>query len=155
MARDQSRLGLIDYVLMGLGSGLAAYTAGMSISREDTAQFLATGVVAGTALSYFLRTLLGRTPLVKVDGVLYAAAFACAIVGFPTLNALLPEEGFARDVMMAGILAWMIVLGSALTWRDGTLLFQAIPSVALFGLVGCYDTYAAAPYLFLDRKSVV
>ena len=147
-ARDQSRLNLIDYALMAVGSGLAAYTAGMSIGREDTAQFLAFGVFLGTALSYLVRTLLGNSAVVKVDGILYAAAIGCAVVGFGSLNGLLPEEGFARDVMMAGILAWMLVLGSALTWRDGTLLFQAIPSVALFGLVGCYDTYALAPYLF-------
>ena len=146
--RDQSRLNLIDYALMGVGSGLAAYTAGMSIGREDTAQFLAFGVLLGTALSYLVRTLLGSRSIVKVDGILYAAAIGCAVVGSGTLNGFLPEEGFARDVMMAGILAWMLVLGSALTWRDGTLLFQAIPSVALFGLVGCYDTYALAPYLF-------
>ncbi len=146
--RDQSRLNLIDYALMGLGSGLAAYTAGMSIGREDTAQFLATGVILGTALSYLVRTLLGSTSVVKVDGILYAAAIVCAVIGNPVLNGFLPEEGFARDVMMAGILAWMLVLGSILTWRDGTLLFQAIPSVALFGLVGCYDTYANAPYMF-------
>ena len=147
-SRDQSRLGLIDYVLMGVGSCLAAYTAGMSIGRQDTAQFLATGVLAGTALSYLVRTLLGNTSVVKVDGILYAAAIGCAIVGFNVLNSFLPDEGFARDVMMAGVLSWMIVLGSVLTWRDGTLLFQAIPSVALFGLVGCYDTYLYAPYLF-------
>ena len=146
--RDQSRLNLIDYALMGLGSSLAAYTAGMSIGREDTAQFLATGTLLGTALSYLVRTLFGNTSAVKVDGILYSAAIGCAVVGFPTLNGLLPDEGFARDVMMAGVLAWMIVLGSVMTWRDGTLLFQAIPSVALFGLVGCYDTYAWAPYLF-------
>lgn len=147
-ARDQSRLNLIDYVLMAVGSGLAAYTAGMAINRPDTAQFLGIGVVAGTGLSYLIRTILGNTAFVKVDGILYAAAIACAIVGFPVLNGMLPEEGFARDVMMAGVLAWMLVLGSVLTWRDGTLLFQAIPSVALFGLVGCYDTYSLAPYLF-------
>jgi transglutaminase-like putative cysteine protease len=147
-SRDQSRLNLIDYALMGLGSGLAAYTAGMAISRPDTAQFLAVGVAAGTALSYLVRTLLGSTSIVKVDGILYAAAIVCAVIGFPVLNSFLPDEGFARDVMMAGVLAWMLVLGSVLTWRDGTLLFQAIPSVALFGLVGCYDTYAGAPYMF-------
>ena len=147
-AKDQSRLNLIDYALMGVGAGLAAYTAGMSIGREDTAQFLAVGVIVGTALSYLIRTLLGNTAIVKVDGILYAAAIGCAVVGFGTLNGFLPEDGFARDVMMAGILAWMLVLGSVMTWRDGTLLFQAIPSVALFGLVGCYDTYAMAPYLF-------
>lgn len=146
--RDQSRLNLIDYGLMGFGSCLAAYTAGMSIGREDTAQFLAVGVLLGTGLSYLVRTLLGQTSVVKVDGILYAAAIAAAVVGFPTLNGFLPEEGFARDVMMAGILSFMIVLGSVVAWRDGTLLFQAIPSVALFGLVGCYDTYAMAPYLF-------
>ena len=146
--RDQSRLGLIDYLLMGVGSSFAAYTAGMSIGRQDTAQFLAVGVLVGTSLSYLVRTLLGNTAVVKVDGILYAAAILCAIVGFNALNGLLPDEGFARDVMMAGVLSWMIVLGSVLTWRDGTLLFQAIPSVALFGLVGCYDTYLYAPYLF-------
>lgn len=146
--RDQSRLNFIDYALMGLGSCLAAYTAGMAIGHEDTAQFLATGVILGTALSYLVRTLLGSTSVVKVDGILYAAAIVCAVIGNPVLNGFLPDEGFGRDVMMAGILAWMLVLGSILTWRDGTLLFQAIPSVALFGLVGCYDTYANAPYMF-------
>ena len=146
--RDQSRLNLIDYGLMGLGSCLAAYTAGMAIGHEDTAQYLATGVLVGTALSYLMRSLLGSTAVVKVDGILYAAAIGCAIVGYPTLNGFLPDEGFVHDVMMAGILSFMIVLGSVVTWRDGTLLFQAIPSVALFGLVGCYDTYVYAPYLF-------
>ena len=146
--RDQSRLNIIDYALMGIGAGLAAFTAGMSIGRQDTAQFLLFGVLLGTALSYLVRTLFASTSVIKVDGILYAAAIGCAVVGFTTLNGLLPEEGFARDVMMAGILAWMLVLGSAVTWRDGTLLFQAIPSVALFGLVGCYDTYPLAPYLF-------
>ena len=133
---------------MGLGSGLAAFTAGMSIGHEDTAQYLATAVLVGTALSFVMRTLLSNTAAVKVDGILYAAAIGCAVVGFNTLNSFLPDEGFVRDVMMAGILAFMIVLGSVVTWRDGTLLFQAIPSVALFGLVGCYDTYIYAPYLF-------
>ena len=147
-SRDQSRLNLIDYALMALGASLAVYTAGMSIGREDTAQFLALGVLLGTTLSYAVRALFGNTAVVRVDGVLYAAAIGCAVVGFPTLNAFLPEEGFARDVLMAGVLSFMLVLGSAVSWRDGTLLFQAIPSVALFGLVGCYDTYAYAPYLF-------
>ena len=146
--RDQSRLNLIDYALMGLGASLAAFTAGMSIGRTDTAEFLAIGVLMGTALAYLMRSIFANTSVVRVDGILYAAAVACAIIGQPVLNGFLPEEGFARDVMMAGILAWMLVLGSVLAWRDGTLLFQAIPSVALFGLVGCYDTYVYAPYLF-------
>lgn len=42
----------------------------------------------------------------------------------------------------------MLSLASFVCWRDATLLFQSVPCIALFGLVGTYDTFKASPYLF-------
>jgi len=61
---------------------------------------------------------------------------------------MLPQGGFPRQLMAASWLGWMLVLGSFVTWRDATLLFQAIPSIALFGLVGCYDTFRDVTFAF-------
>lgn len=145
---DQSRLGPIDSALMAVGSCLAVYSGGMAIGKGDVALFFVYATLAGTVISLAFRTLLAGSSALKVDGILYAGAVLSAPFLAVRLNAALPNEGFPREVITAAVLCWMIVFGSALAWRDGTLLFQAIPSVALFGLVGCYDTYTDAPALF-------
>ncbi|MFQ3677545.1 MAG: transglutaminase domain-containing protein, partial [Fimbriimonadaceae bacterium] len=49
---------------------------------------------------------------------------------------------------VTGILAWMLALGSFAGWRDSTMAFQAVPGLALFGLVGAFNTFLAAPIVF-------
>lgn len=146
--RASGRIGLIDYVAMAVGSSLAAYSTGMAVSQPKVGQFFAMGICGGTVIAFILRTLLSRFSIVKADGVLYAAATVAGLLLAPGMNASLPDGGFPREVLTGGFLCWMLLMGSMFTWRDGTLLFQAIPSIALFGLVGCYDTFKSVPFFF-------
>ncbi|HEY0867990.1 MAG TPA: hypothetical protein VGE01_11450, partial [Fimbriimonas sp.] len=146
--RDKSQIGLIDYGLVGMGSILAVYSAGMAISEPSIGIFSASLIAFGMLFSYVLRTVLARTKLLNGDGIVYALAVVLSLVLSQDLNRLMPAEGFPREVAIAGALSWMLILGSFSAWRDGTLLFQAIPAIALFGLVGCYDTFRAVIYAF-------
>jgi hypothetical protein len=120
----------------------------MAVGQPDVARFFVYAIVAGTAFSLIVRKLFGQSKFIKIDAYLYAAATVAAVAFTPRLNPYLPGEGIPADTLTAGWLCWMLSFGSALTWRDRTLLFQAVPTIALFGLVGCYDTYKIAPFLF-------
>ena len=146
--RDQSKFGAIDYVLMAAGNCFGAYSAGMSMNQPDIAWFFVYAILGGSLFSLLVRRLFGETRLVRVDAFLYAGATISAVLLTPVLNSWLPGDGIPQDVFTAGWLCWMLAFGSALTWRDRTLLFQAVPTIALFGLVGCYDTYSSAPFMF-------
>lgn len=146
--RDLSRMGSIDYLLMTIGSCLAAFSGGMSISQPEIAWFNIQLILVGAFTSIVVRKLALRTWLVKIDGALYALALVGTFYFRADLNALMPDGGFPREVASAGWLCWMLIIGSFCTWQDSTLLFQAIPSIALFGLVGCYDTFRNVVFAF-------
>jgi hypothetical protein len=148
IGRDRSRIGSLDYTLTAAGGVLAVWSGGMSIGSPEVGWFCAMLVLLGTLLSFAARTLLKKTPVIAVDGILYAGAVIFAIMMLPSLNDLLPGGGFPTALRVAAMLCWMIVLGSFFTWRDGTLLFQSIPAIALFGLVGCYDTFRNVTFAF-------
>jgi transglutaminase-like putative cysteine protease len=138
----------IDYILIGAMCALALYSAGQAIN-QPAAGWVFLGVLAvGTTTSYFLGRLLKGTPFVVLDAWIYIAAALCAVFFEPALNQLLPEEAIPQEIWTCGLLAWMLALGSFGTWRDGPLLFQAVPGLALFGLVGIYDTFPEAPFYF-------
>lgn len=148
LVRDRGRIGPIDYLLTAVGSVLAVYSGGMSIGSPAISTFAATFVVLGTLFSYSVRILAEKSLVVKADGVLYGFAIVAAVFFSTELGQFMPEGGFPRQLVTGGILTWMLIFGSFLSWRDGTLLFQAIPSIALFGLVGCYDTFRSATFAF-------
>lgn len=146
--RDRSRIGLFDFLLIGTGSSLAAWSAGQSIGNTDISWFFVRLVLFGTAVSYLMRTAFKGGWVLKLDGILYALGAAGAVYFALPLNAMLPGDTFPRELVAAGWLGWMLSFGAFLTWRDGTLLFQAVPAIALFGLVGCYDTYRDVVWTF-------
>jgi hypothetical protein len=146
--RDMSSLGLLDYILMGFGSSLAVWSAGMSVGSERIALFSSSLVVAGTLFSYLVRFLAKGSKFVLADGVLYTIAGLASAIYAGTLMSIMPQGGFPRELFSAGWLSWMMIFGSFVGWRDSTLLFQAVPAIALFGLVGCYDTYRAVIFPF-------
>ncbi len=147
-ARDRSQINAIDYMLMGVGSCLAAFSGGMSIGQPSVAGFFVAVILVGTSFSLLVRTLIKKSWLLKVDGLFYALGLILAIVFITDLNGMLDQGGFPKPLISAAWLCWMLALGSFATWRDGTLLFQAVPSIALFGLVGCYDTYRDVTFPF-------
>jgi transglutaminase-like putative cysteine protease len=146
--RSGAKLGWLDYLLTAIGSILAVYSAGMSIDTPSIGIYCGGFIVVGTLCSFTIKALAGSTKAVRADGVLYAIAAIGAIIFAPSLMALLPDGGFPIQMVAAGGLCWMLIFGSFLSWGDSTLLFQAVPGIALFGLVGCYDTYRNVVFAF-------
>lgn len=146
--RDLSRIGWTDYLLMTLGSCLAAFSGGMAIQIPAVGAFSVIAIFLGAICSFAVRAIFLQSPVLKWDGYLYAAGIVAAFAFGSRLQVLMPEGGYPVDVMAAGWLAWMLIFGSFFTWQDNTLLFQAIPSVAMLGLVGVYDTFKDIRYFF-------
>jgi transglutaminase-like putative cysteine protease len=146
--RDLSRIGALDYALMTVGSCLAAMSGGLSVVMPNVGAFAVFGIVIGACMSYAARIVLLRSPLVRIDGFLYAAAMIASFVFGSRLQSFMPDGGYTQDVMAAGWLTWMLILGSFFTWQDSTLLFQAVPSIALFGLAGIYGTFDGVTFAF-------
>lgn len=144
----RSEVNFLDYLLVALGGILPLYSVGMALSRPEIG-FAFIGIVAlGTLVSGLVGTLWRNRKWVQLDGVLYFVAAFAAIMFVRQLNVVLPQEGFPRELVVTGILAWMLALGSFVGWRDSTMAFQAVPGLALFGLVGAFNTFLAAPIVF-------
>lgn len=133
---------------MGAGCCFALYAAGMAVGAPESGQVFVLLVAIGGCVSYLIRRVFESRKLIKFDALFYTVAAACGIFFSSNLNSVLPGDGIPQDVTTAGWLCWMMAAGSFFIWRDRTLLFQAVPTIALFGLVGCYDTYAPAPFFF-------
>lgn len=150
LRRTDTNVQPIDLALSAAGGIAALYAGAMSLGSSVNGQFFAFLVGAGTLISFLVVLLLGHTKFVQVDGVLYTVGAVASAIFTTGLSTVLPENIYTGPLLAPGLLSWMIVLGSACIWRDQTLLFQAIPAIALFGLVGCYDTFPAAVlYFFL------
>jgi len=146
--RDLSRIGAIDYALMTIGSCLAAYSGGVSLSEAAIGNYCVIGIIIGSIFSYGMRQLLLRKPVIKLDGYLYALAVILAFVFNEQLQTFFPDGGYPQDVFAAGWLSCMLIFGSFLTWQDSTLLFQAVPAIAFFGLSGIYNTFDGVTFAF-------
>lgn len=133
-----------DYALVLLCAALAAWSGGESISQRPISLQFVSLIGLGTLFSYIVRRLGRGRRWLKADGALLSVAILSAAVFAAPLNDSLIEGGFPRQIGAAGFLCWALAFGSFFLWRDGTLLFQAIPAMALFGLCGCFDVY---PYL--------
>jgi transglutaminase-like putative cysteine protease len=105
-------------------------------------------IAAGTLFSFLVQWLIGDQPVTKYDGLMYLAVGIATFAFREDLAKMVPDQPFAEQLLHTGTLCWLLALGSFFTWRDGTLLFQAVPSIALFGMVGAFDTFKAAPALF-------
>jgi transglutaminase-like putative cysteine protease len=139
---------VIDFLLMTAGTCLAAYSGSLALSQPNIGFFAVIAIALGATSSYAIRKLLLAKPLIRIDGVLYAAAIVSAFLFARDLSRLMPDGGYPSDVMAAGWITWMLILGSFFTWQDSTLLFQAIPAIAFFGLSGIYDTFKAVTFAF-------
>ncbi len=147
---DPRRTGLLDVCLIGLAAVLAAFSLCESVGSQSDAIFFTAIMFLGMWFSFFFCRYAAKTKLVKADGILYPVALALALTFHNSLNTLLPDNTLFSDnaLSVAGGICWMLTIGSFLTWRDSMLLFQAVPSLAIFGLVGCFDTFKEATALF-------
>ncbi|HZH97345.1 MAG TPA: hypothetical protein VEX38_00110, partial [Fimbriimonadaceae bacterium] len=143
----RSRLSWLDYVLLAMASCFSLYSIGMGLRIAEIGIYFIRIALIGTVFSALVHRFAPRQ-LLKADGYLYVIVALVCVFNARRLNAMLPEEGFPIQLIIGAIVSWMLSLGSFVTWRDGTLLFQAVPAIALFGLVGAWDTFPLAPYVF-------
>lgn len=148
-ALADERLSLLDYVLAAMAGMMATYSVGMSLLRPQLSWFFVIAIGLGMMTSFAIQRKFAKHKWIEIGGFLYFLLAMVAVFYSRQLNVLLPEEGFAeRELTVASVLAWMILLGSWVSWKDSTLLFQAVPSIALFGLVGAFNTFKGSTVAF-------
>ncbi|MCW5936181.1 MAG: transglutaminase domain-containing protein [Fimbriimonadaceae bacterium] len=148
MTERTLRRGLLDHLLVLFGCGMAVYAVGMSLSKPVLASLLALSVMVSLTTGYVIGKVAEGKRWQEFDGILWTVlAFASAFLVWP-LNYVLPEEGFPFNLIAGAWLSWMIILCGFVSWRDQTLLFLNLPCLALFGLVGTFDTYKPATLMF-------
>ncbi len=147
--QDTSKANWIDYVLCWLSSALAVYSCGQAVATNVVSFIGVFGVTIGIGLSYIVRTKFGESKFAKLDGILYCVLAWTAVFVAKQLNLVFfPEDTFPIELTPSSWLLWMTIFGSFVAWRDGTIIFQSIPALAIFGFVGCYDTFKFVVFLF-------
>lgn len=146
-SRDVGKLEWIDYVLSASSSCLAAYTVGQGIKIPMAIYLFGGLILLGTLVSAILSFLI-PSRYTWIGGALYFVVAIASIAAMEPLNTVFPDEGFPRLLLLAGGLSWMMSFGSFFLWSESTLTFQAVPAIALFGLVGAWDTFSGAPFAF-------
>lgn len=148
MRKLDSRLGPIDHVLAALACLLAVYSIGMSLNSIGIAMFFTVGITLTALTGYSIAKHVRNTKLANYDSYMWAVAGVLTTGLVNVLNGMLPDEGFPFELLAAGILCWLLLVGNIFAWRDQTLLFLSLPCIAIFGLVGTFDTFKMATVLF-------
>lgn len=148
MKRDPLSLGATDYLLSLISAISVLLSAGYSV-RNIEAGFVFTGLtILGHLVSAFGPRIERTWHRVSPDTIIFAMVAAGSIAFAGHLNQFLPNMGFPLQLMYTAGLCWAIAFGSFFAWRDSTLLFLGVPSIALYGLVGAFDTFPGAPFMF-------
>lgn len=146
--RGREQRNWIDTLLVGFASLCAVYSGGQAVGSDIVSIFAITLVTIGTLLSSFVAWRYRDTKFIRIDGILFLLFGLAAFFGSRYLNLVFEEDTFPRELMPSSWLIWLLIFGSFVLWRDTTLLFQAIPALALFGFVGCYDTFRPVVFYF-------
>jgi transglutaminase-like putative cysteine protease len=136
-----------DYALSAFASCLAVYSTSMGLINAQMGLLFVAAVILGNLFSAMIQARFAGKRILNVAGVLYTGTAFAALFWARSLNGLLPGEGLPTDTF-AGHLCWMLVFGSFVAWTESVLLFQAVPSIALLGMVGTWDTFPGAPFAF-------
>lgn len=139
---------LADHALVMIASGSALFAIGMSLNKPILAWTLTILVIVAGSMGYGLSRLVSGTFLQNWDAGIWTFFGLFSVLFTLPLNQILPEEGFPLGLMAGSFLSWMIILGSVAAWKDRTLLFVSLPCIAIFGLVGTFDTYPTGIWLF-------
>lgn len=137
-----------DRMLVTFAACLALYSAGMSVTNSQLAWLFVGATILAAVVGTIVSKLFRKTVIYTWDGYLLAVLGLVLFSQTLNLNRLLPGEGFPLQLIILAWLCWLIVLGSLLAWRDATMLFLTLPCIAVFGLVGTFDTYPFGTALF-------
>ena len=148
MRKFDTNIGPLDHALAALACILAVYSIGMSLGNAMLATFFSIAVVVTAFSGYAIARSARKTRLVNYDSYFWALGGVATTALVNQLNDMLPGGGFPSALIAAAVLCWVLVVGNFFAWRDQTLLFLTLPCIALFGLVGTFDTFPAATGLF-------
>ena len=138
----------LDHFLVAVGSVSASYAVGMSVNKPNLALMLASLIAFASVIGFFLSKATEKLVIRKYDAWLWSGLGLTCWVMIRPMNQLLIDGGFPIQLFAASALCWMLMLCTVVSWRDQTLLFLSLPSIAIFGLVGTFDTYPPATFLF-------
>jgi transglutaminase-like putative cysteine protease len=147
-SNDSGKTGWFDHLLSTIAGSLVLYCVGMAVSRPDVGNLLLGLFILGNFVSWILSATLERSRLIVWDGIVYLGMVGLLFFSFGSLGKAVSDDPFLGIFSSVGFLSWMLVFGSFAAWRDSTLLFQAVPGIAMFGLIGCYDTFRSVTYYF-------
>lgn len=139
---------LLDHVLSWICTLITVYSIGNSLSLPNASIFLMVFVTGGSIFSLLVCRLFHGKRFLRADTVLYALAGILCVIFAQPLNKVLPGGPLPTQIMISSVLSWIIVIGSFFTWRDQTLIFMAVPCIALFGLVGAFETFTPGIFAF-------
>lgn len=139
--------GFLDHALAGIGCAAAGLAIGLSLNLPSFGFFLAGSTAVTTFLGYLIAKVLGDRKAAGSGMWLWVFfSLACFFMVRPLNNAL-PGQPFEFKTMIGATLSWMLIICPLVSWRDQTLLFLTLPSLAMFGLVGLVD-YPQGTFLF-------
>lgn len=148
MRRFESELQPLDYLLSFIATSMAILATGYSLRIENTGWLF----VLTSAIGHFISAKVFRPDVrwgkFTLDGFLVMLVVIGSFMFADELNLLLPDGGFPPALLTNGILVMIISFSSFVVWRDSSLVFLGVPAIAIFGLVGAYDTIIAAPAMF-------
>ena len=143
------KISALDYLLIGAGTTLATLAAGFGLAIPGIGYTFATIIAMGTFISGFIRFNANHDKKwLDKDWIGFIAAAIIVIIFVVPLNKMLPEGGFPFKLIVASGLCWLLSFWSLFMWRDSSLLFPAVPAVALFSLVGSWDSFGGATFFF-------
>jgi transglutaminase-like putative cysteine protease len=145
---DPRQTGPIDYALMATCCCLSICATTISLNLGYIGAIYCGLLILGTLGAYAISRAKPDHWLLRLDGLVYVGVAVIALCFSGQLNFFLDDEIFQNADYVAGVMIWLMVLGSFATWRNGTLLFQTVPSLALFSLVGCWDLFGGSIVLF-------
>lgn len=143
---DESRW--IDQLLVYVMTALTLFSVGQALDCPTAALVLISFSALGSLVAYFVMKAAAGTRYARMDAWLLAAIVFASIIFLPDLNSILPSQAFDGVLWTAGFLCWTVTLSTFVLWRDQSRVFQAVPCIAIFGLVGVYDTFTGAVLAF-------
>ncbi len=131
--------GLTTTTLFALGQAL----------QIQTFSYMMIGLATlGTLVSYFGFVIGSTGDRRGVDGLFQVMAGSSVIIFSGFFLNLAPPGTFEGSLRVPGVLTWFVTLATFFQWTDATRMFQAVPCIAMFGLLGVYDTFGGAVFAF-------
>lgn len=138
----------IDFLLSCSATSLAVYSSWASVQGNSFGQIMVATCIALSLVALLLQSKLPKAFVARAGGPFYALTLVVALFLARTINGQLPNEGYPMQAFMAAVMTFMLIGGCLTAWTDGSLCFQVVPGIAIFGLVGAFDTFEPAPFVF-------